>query len=228
MPVQITNSAGYIELVMHMGTDRHIAMCAWSSTDKDEQAFSCPEAEIIRIIRFLIKHKHATPFGHPHLTLRVDDVPLYIVTQWLRHRTWNFSVKSYRYVMSNLKFYLPEHMRGQEGRPSQYRYFGLTWGKNTLSRKAMTLAIYASVGAWLMATKCGVANETANRILPYNMLSRFYGTVSLRNCLNFLVLRNDPHAQQEIRELAMVVEGIIEELFPITYKYWVEAGRPQI
>lgn len=226
--MQITNSSGTVTLVDYMGSDRLVAMCAWSSTDKDEHALTCPEYEIVRLIRFLMKHKHATPFGHPHLTLKVDDVPLYIVTQWLRHRTWNFSVKSFRYVLGSLKFYLPPKTRRQEGRPSQYRFYEQTGVREGASQVAMKLAIAACIAAWLVAVKCGVANETANRILPYNMLTKFYGTVSLRNCLNFLVLRNDEHAQQEIRELAEQVERIIELLYPITYKAWVDAGRPQI
>lgn len=226
--MQITNSSGTVTLVDYMGSDRLVAMCAWSSTDKDEHALICPEADIVRLIRFLVKHKHATPFGHPHLTLKVDDVPLYIVTQWLRHRTWNFSVKSFRYVLGSLKFYLPAKTRRQEGRPSQYRFYEQTGFREGTSQAAMKLAIAVCVAAWFVAVKCGVANETANRILPYNMLTKFYGTVSLRNCLNFLVLRNDVHAQQEIRELAVQVERIVERRYPITYKAWVDAGRPQI
>lgn len=226
--MQITNSPGKISVVTHMGDDRLIAMAAWSSTDKDEQAFTCSETLIVRIIFSLMRHKHATPFGHPQIMFRVEDVPLYIVTQWLRHRTWNFSVKSFRYVLGSLMFYLPPKPRRQEGRPSQYKFYEITGWKAGVSQLAMKVGIAGAVAAWMVAVKLGVANETANRILPYNMLTKFYGTVSLRNCLNFLVLRNDPHAQQEIHELAEVVEHIVADLFPITYRAWVECGRPQI
>lgn len=228
MSIQITRSPGVVTQVTHMGTDRLIAMAGWASTDKDTDVYSKSEAEIVRLLTYFMKHKHATPFGHPHIWFQVDDVPLYIVTQWLRHRTWNFSVKSFRYVLGVLRFYLPPKTRRQEGRPSQYRFYEQTGIREGTSQAAMKLAIVASVACWMVAVKCGVANETANRILPYNMLTKFYGTVSLRNCLNFLVLRNDPHAQQEIRELAEQVEIIVADLFPITYKAWVEAGRPQL
>ncbi len=97
--------------------DRSMARYFWTSTGKDEQAFTCSEDEIRRIINFGMKARpvvHGTPFGHGELTIHVDRVPMPIGEQMTRARVmrhsedgspivdldWkpNISKKSYRYV----------------------------------------------------------------------------------------------------------------------------------
>jgi thymidylate synthase (FAD) len=74
----------------------------------------------------------------------------------------------------------------------------------------------------------GVAREVARFVLPQGALTSFYATGSLRNWLNFLVLRTSEAALLEIRRPAFEVESIIKELWPECYNCWVLCDRPQI
>lgn len=216
-----------------LGSDRHVAMAAWSSTkESPEYAMQCPEKEIIRIIRFLMRDKHASPFGHPHIMLDVRDCPLFVLGQWLRHRSWaSFSVLSLRYTMSLLRFYSPTArgvLRTQEGRPGHYTFTPISGWRRWMAGWLYGFAYWMAAVLYLWLIRMGVANEIARAVLPEGALTRFYATVSLRNAINFLVLRDDEHAQFEIREAASQLRKILERLYPITMSAWEEFGRPQL
>jgi thymidylate synthase (FAD) len=215
-----------------LGSDRHVAMAAWSSTKEDpEYAMTCPEKEITRIIRFLMRDKHASPFGHPHLMLDVRDCPLFVLGQWLRHRSWaSFSVLSLRYTYSLLRFYRPDHdaVRMQEGRPGHYTFTPIEGWRNWMSRWVYGFAYWMAAVLYLWLTRLGVAKEIARAVLPEGTLTRFYATVSLRNAINFLVLREDEHAQFEIRQAATALRKILEQEYPLSMAAWEEFGRPQL
>lgn len=215
-----------------LGSDRHIAMAAWSSTKEEpEYAMLCDEKEIVRIIRFLMRDRHASPFGHPHIMLDIRDCPLFVLGQWLRHRSWaSFSVLSLRYTHSLLRFYgpAPSVLRTQSGRPGKYTFTPLEGWRNWTSRWIYGFAYWMAAVLYLWLIRLGVAKEIARAVLPEGTLTRFYATVSLRNAINFLVLREDEHAQFEIRQAATQLRIILEREFPLTMAAWHEFGRPQL
>ena len=61
--------------------------------------------------------------------------------------------------------------------------------------------------------------------MPMNMYTKFMWGTDLRNMTNFLVLRNDKHAQFEIQEAAQKVEQAFEWACPVTYELWNKNGR---
>ena len=63
----------------------------------------------------------------------------------------------------------------------------------------------------------GLARELARMVLPINFYSQWYWKVDLKNLLDFLNLRTDPHAQYEIRVYADEIEKILRQWVPITY-----------
>lgn len=215
-----------------LGSDRHVAMAAWASTKEEpEYAFQCEEKEIVRIIRFLMREQHASPFGHPHIMVDVRDCPLFVLGQWLRHRSWaSFSVLSLRYTLSLLRFYrpAPSARRSQVGRPGRYSFAPIKGVRNWMIGWIYGFGYWIAAVLYLWLTRLGVANEIARAILPEGTLTRFYATVSLRNGINFLILRDSPHAQFEIREAAAQVRKILEQEFPLSMAAWEEFGRPQL
>lgn len=220
-----------VSLFDHNGSDRHIAAYFWTSTDKDDDAFVCPEAEVERVIRFGMKAQpvpHATPFGHSHVTVKADDIPLFVVAQWQRHRVQNYSQKSLRYTTSEGAYYIPEaeDMRVQLGRPGHYTFRPVQDnGTAQWARKQIDEAGKAAYEAYGRLVAAGVAMELARTVLPVGTLTRMYATASLRNWLGWLVQRNDSHAQLEIQRCAAQVEDILDELYPITMRLWREYGR---
>lgn len=217
----------------HNGSDRHVAAYFWTSTEKDEDAFTCPTDELERIIRFGLKAQpvpHATPFGHSRLTVHADGLPMPIAEQWLRHRVQNFSKKSYRYVEAEPAFYEipPEDMRCQVGRPGHYTFTPMD--REPAGRCAIILArAYAQTWeAYRELQAEGLCNEQARFALAQGLLTRMYASADLRGWLNFCVQRNDAHAQMEIRRCAEQVEAILTDLYPITLRIWNEHGRRPI
>jgi thymidylate synthase (FAD) len=74
----------------------------------------------------------------------------------------------------------------------------------------------------------GVAREVARNVLPLGTMTRFYGTVSLRNALAFVYLRNHPAALLEIRREAEALEALLHTLWPVTMRVWTDKGRPAL
>jgi len=74
----------------------------------------------------------------------------------------------------------------------------------------------------------GIAKEVARTVLPVGMYTRMKYKANLRSILNFLSLRNQPHAQLEIQEFAVALEELITEQIPFVMEKWVEHGRKPI
>jgi flavin-dependent thymidylate synthase len=203
-----------VTLFDHNGSDRHVAAYFWTSTDKDEDAFTCPESEVERVLRFGMKAApvpHATPWGHSRMTVHADGLPMPIAEQWIRHRVQNFSKKSYRYV--------------EAGRPGRYTFEPMN--SDVAGRCSLVLArAYAqSWQAYQELRGMGLCNEQARFALAQGLMTRMYASADLRGWINFCVQRNDGHAQLEIRRCAEQVEAILDALYPITMRIWRECGR---
>jgi thymidylate synthase (FAD) len=224
-----------VSLFDRMGSDRHVAAYAWTSTNKNGTAFTCDEQEIKRIIRFCMKgsgpgRPHASPFGHGHISVYATDIPLFVVGQWERHRTQTYSEESLRYVISPGDFYVPkpEDVRRQVGRPGSYTYEPLD---PEVAEKVIAIIErngMRAIADYREILALGAGAELARTVLPMGIFKRLYATASLRNWLNFLVLRNDAHAQLEIQRCAVQIEAILEDLYPLTMAAWNEFGRPAL
>lgn len=224
---------GKVSLFDHMGSDRHVAAYAWTSTNKDETAFTCDEKEIRRIIRFCMKGSgpgkvHASPFGHSHVSFQATDIPLFVVAQWERHRTQNYSEESLRYVISPGDFYIPrpEDVRCQIGKPGAYSYIQ---APTDVAEKAIAIIHRNGMRAiqdYQELLDLGIAAELARTVLPLGIFKKLYATASLRNWLGYLVLRNEDHTQLEHRRCAEQIEATLDDLYPITMAAWNEFGRP--
>lgn len=218
-----------VSLIDHMGSDKSVARAAWVSTQTDTRDAS--PAAIEKLIRFLLSNTptHASPFGHPHITFLVE-CPIFVAREWMRHRTQTFSEVSSRYSDMSGETYLPpiEDFRTQVGRPGDYRMEPMEEVKAIDAREAMYQAYTWSTNAYQNMLRDGVAREVARNVLPVGTMTRFYATASLRNWLNFLVLRDHPAALLEIRREAIEVKRLLIPLFPVTMNVWVENGSPQL
>jgi thymidylate synthase (FAD) len=64
----------------------------------------------------------------------------------------------------------------------------------------------------------GVAKELARIVLPVSMFTEIYVSCDVHNLMHFLNLRQDAHAQLEIREIADAMAVVFKELFPWSYE----------
>lgn len=228
-----TNTIVVQEIGAHLPHDRFVAMMAWSSTNKWLDAFEVPDKRIEGMIRFLITGSgpykaHASPFGHSHITVYCE-APMAVFAQVVRHRSFaSYSVLSLRYTIWKLLSYLPKEGRKSIGKAGAYETVPLTGWRNGLGLTIMRSSYTLSTLAYLWLVKLGWANELARFVAPEGRMTQWFMTMSLRNGLNFLVLRTDQHTMKETRELALQIEAILEKHWPVTLQIWRERGRPQL
>lgn len=201
-----------VTLIDHMGDDRRIAQAARVSTvglDNDREKY-------VGLVKALIREGHWSPLESCTMTIAFD-VPTFTRDQIIRHKSMSYSVFSLRYSEARPDFWVPAKDRPlvQVGKALDYRRErGAPWQK----RKTQEYLRETAEGSWTAYEQLvmhGIANEVARTVLPNSIYSPFWATGNLRSWLHFIALRNDEHAQYEVREAAAKVEEIIRGLFPI-------------
>lgn len=220
----VGDDIGFVELYQHSGSDQTIIDAARVSygQDTDDEERWRPEADP-KLLRYLIKNQHWSPLEHCHVTWIVQ-VPLFVRSQWHRHRVWSFNELSRRYTSAGIEFYEPNHFRAQASQSKQASDWKVpinpeTDGGNTYSEALRDHALN-SVYLYESMLEAGIAREQARMVLPQNLYTRFYATVNLRNALAFIQLREDNHAQLEIYVAAAAMRQHLEHLFPETVQAW--------
>lgn len=205
---------GHVSLEGFCGSDLDIVNAARVSFNKRHEIM---EEGDDKLISFLMKNRHGTPFEMAWFKFRVK-APIFVFREWHRHRIASINEWSARYSELKDDFYVPrlENVRKQIGKPGHYKYiqadkdlaFWFTDELADFSKKAFQL--------YKEAIARGVAKEQARFFLPVNIFSEMYWAVNARALMNFLSLRNSPKAMWEIREYAKVLEGIFAEHMPVT------------
>lgn len=206
----------YVEYITHSGSDLLIVNAARVSHHKHHDEFDGESDG--RLLQYLLKHKHWTPFAHPQITLRIK-MPIFLARQWYRHTIGIVRNEvSRRYVEDTPEFFIP---REWHNRPEEGIKQGSSDEINEWSKFYTSLVYTHSEDVVRLYEKMiedGIAPEEARMILPQNMYTEFYETASLAAYLRIIELRTDSHAQRYIRNYAKSVLSIISELFPETIK----------
>ncbi len=211
---------GFVCLVDVMGDDDSIVQAARVSYGEGTRAVSDDRT----LIRYLMRHRHTTPFEMAELKLLVR-VPMDCWRQWIRHRTASVNEYSTRYSIA---------IDAAQTTPAD------GWRQQAISnRQGSAGALQAEVGAELSAEEralqeqaqsvyqrrlsLGVAREQARKELPLSTYTEAYWKIDLHNLLHFLELRMDEHAQREIRQYATTLgEQIVRPLFPVAWEAFLD------
>lgn len=211
---------GFVCLVDVMGEDSSIVQAARVSYgDGTKQVSGNRE-----LIRYLMRHQHATPFEMAEIKLLVQ-VPMDCWRQWVRHRTASINEYSTRYSVA-LEATLstaPEAWRKQSkaNKQGSSGFFDPDTGR-TLTEEETTLHSYARE-VYERRIKQGVAREQARKDLPLSTYTEAYWKTDLRNLFWFLELRMEANAQYEIREYAKTIgEQIVQPLFPLCWEAFMD------
>jgi thymidylate synthase (FAD) len=215
---------GHVHLEDAMGTDLHIVNNARVSFDQESDEFTAKERGLLN---FLMRERHGSPWEA--VVFRFDvKAPIFVVREWQRHRMGSFNEQSARYSQVPDHYYVPEtdYVREQVGKPGSYSFEPL--GDEALRASTVELidsTQRAAFDAYHQMLEQGVAKELARTVLPVGMFSRMKWTVNLRALFNFLSLRNDEHAQREIRDYAIAVEQLAKQVVPVAFEVFEENGR---
>jgi thymidylate synthase (FAD) len=216
MKVVNNSTVAYID---HMGSDLTVVNAARVSFDKEHDVFE--ESTDRRLISYLGRYGHWSPFAHTSIQVRVD-APIFVARQLVKHQVggvWN--EVSRRYVDDEPSFYLPDVWRKRaenKKQGSSDEVFSseplVEWNSMVQSAQQMlvpSLALYEQ----LLAK--GVAPEQARMVLPQNTMTSWYWTGSLMFFHRVFVQRTDDHAQLETQEVAKQIGDICEQLFPVSW-----------
>jgi thymidylate synthase (FAD) len=178
------------------------------------------------LIRFLMRHKHGTPFEHNAFRFHVR-CPIFVAREWFRHRVGSFNEFSMRYARASDEFYVPEpeDVRTQVGKPGAYSFEPVSDELAEQTRERLQEVYEAAYRAYEELVEAGVAREVARAALPVGAYTEFYWTVNARSLMNFVSLRNSETAQREIRRFAEACERFLEEQMPATYAAFVANDR---
>ena len=207
---------GFVCLVDCMGDDSSVVQAARVSYGEGTRRVSDDRT----LIRYLMRHRHTTPFEMAELKLLVR-APMDCWRQWIRHRTASVNEYSTRYsvAIDSTQSTLPGEWRTQAEQNRQGSGLPLP---DDVGRQLTEDEHHFQVTARQVYQKrleAGVAREQARKDLPLSTYTEAYWKIDLHNLLHFLALRMDAHAQKEIRDYAATIgEQIVRPLFPVVWE----------
>lgn len=218
---------GFVRVIDYMGDDAAVVQAARVSYGRGTRTIQGDRG----LIRYLMRHRHTTPFEMCELKLHVK-LPIFVARQWIRHRTANVNEYSARYSILDREFYVPraDELASQAVNNRQGRGEALTEAQaaevqRLLRRDAdQAYETYAYLlnddgeGAPVEEDRPMLARELARMNLGLNYYTQWYWKVDLHNLLNFLSLRADKHAQYEIRVYADVIAALVKQWVPQSWE----------
>ena len=201
----------------HMGTDLSVANAARVSFGKRSEmdtsdVWGPPKLKDkdAKLIRYLAKHKHISPFGHCFASFHVK-APVFVARQLVKHKFLRWNEISRRYVDHEPEFYQPTEWRGRSVDKKQGSKGVVDVGKiGDISLTSKTL--YNSL------IDRGVCPEQARMVLPQSMMTEWYWSGSLDAFADMCNLRCKPDTQAETRFVADAISEEMDKLFPVSWE----------
>ena len=209
---------GSVEILDFMGDDLMVVNAARVSFEKESHEMTLGDE---KLITYLAKHNHVTPFFHPQIQFRIR-MPLFVAREWYRHQIgFSRNEVSRRYVDSSPECWVPDVIRardsnkkqGSKEEPVEYA---------DVCKELMEKSIDMSLKCYNELLALNVAPELARTILPQSMYTEFIETGSLAAYARLYKLRTTSDAQREIQCFAREIGKCLEEKFPISWKALVQ------
>lgn len=227
----LRDSKSRIELINSMGNDLSIVNDARASFEKTSDNLNEKD---IKLINYLIKHEHTSPFRGVVFKFKVK-APLYICRQWWKHviasnhneEQLGWNEKSFRYVAidDSNEFYIPPTFRKQSKNNKQATIGSL---EPEINEKAVALykqQCENSYQAYASLLELGVGREQARGVLVPSVYTSWVWTVSLQALLNFIGLRLGAGAQSEIGAYAQAIVELVEPIVPVSMEAWTNKSK---
>ena len=187
-----------------MNCEDLIAYCARVSNPSNQNN----TATAPKLLKYLIKHKHWSPFEMASMTLEIKTSRA-IAAQILRHRSFSFQEFSQRYSVAQELEQIEFRKQAEKNRQSSTDEFidGLFLAK-------VREHLGRSVSLYNEAINLGVAKESARLLLPLTTETTMYMSGTIRSWVNYIDLRSQEDTQKEHRDIANACKNIFVEYFP--------------
>jgi len=205
-----------------MGNDLTVANAARVSFGKTSEMEDDPwgppklKKKDDKLIRYLAKHKHISPFGHCFASFHVK-APVFVARQLVKHSFLRWNEVSRRYVDDEPEFYVPDVWRGRSADKKQ--------GSDGVSQPPLWLdsTMNQVLDLYDQMIHDGVAPEQARMVLPQSTMTEWYWSGSLDAFARMANLRRKADTQAETREVAKQIDHKMIELFPVSWDALTES-----
>ena len=198
--------ATYID---HMGSDLSVANAARVSFNKIADNYT--EEQNSKLIKYLAKHKHMSPFGHAFASFHVK-APIFVARQLVKHKFLRWNEISRRYVDDEPEFYVPDVWRGR----SEDKKQGSDGTVELEDHYKEEMFLDKSYYHYLL--DCGVAPEQARMVLPQSTMTEWYWSGSLDAFADMCNLRCKEDTQYESRIVANQISEVMSDLYPVSWE----------
>jgi len=213
-------TATYID---HMGSDLSVVNAArvsfgkkseyiYSGVDTNGPLEKALHQRDMKLIRYLAKHKHISPFGHAFASFHVK-APVFVARQLVKHKFLRWNEISRRYVDDEPEFYVPDVWRGRSEDKKQG-----SDGVISISDDIVEDLYDDAVARYRLLLEIGVCPEQARMVLPQSMMTEWYWSGSLDAFASLCHLRCKPDTQYESRLVAEQIDDKMMELFPVAWE----------
>lgn len=231
---------GFVRYVSHMGDDLMVVNAArvsfsktseydydvieevdfdFRSVSEQKKNFRLKENDA-KLLKYLAKHKHWTPFAHPQISLHIK-APIFVRTQCFKHKVGLVENEiSRRYVKDSPEFYTP-FWRNAPTNGAKQGSSGFVRYPEDFTNFYQNLCDDA-VDLYKFLIEEGVAPEQARSVLPQGTYTEWYWTGSLASFARVYKQRIDPHAQWEVQQYATAIGEIISQIFPESWKVLID------
>ena len=206
-----------VVLVDKMGSDLSVVNAARVSFAKKHEAFKAPSDT--RLIQYLARHGHWTPFGHCTLSFHIT-APIFVARQLVKHQVglvWN--EVSRRYVDGKPEYWMPEHWRKRaedKKQGSSDEYVDWLSGEERTSTRVYHVSKLA-IHTYETLIGAGVAPEQARMVLPQSTLTEWYWTGTLYAFSRVCNLRCKPDTQLETQTIVNKIDENARTEFPVSW-----------
>jgi len=203
----------------HMGNDLTVCNAArvsfgketeWDYEESDAYSFkSHLKTKDRKLIQYLAKHKHISPFGHCFASFHIK-APVFVARQLVKHKFLRWNEISRRYVDSEPEFYQPTEWRGRSEDKKQ--------GSEGVVKYEGPLGNYNQLDIYKELLRVGVCPEQARMVLPQSMMTEWYWSGSLDAFADMCKLRCAPDTQSETADVAWGIDLKMIDLFPVSWR----------
>jgi len=214
-----------VTYIDHMGSDLSVVNAARVSFGKKSEYKTLTKCydtgEVVdkslalndkKLIKYLAKHKHTSPFNHAFMTVHVK-APIFVARQLQKHEYMPWNEVSRRYVDDEPEFYEPDVWRGRADDKKQ----GSAGAVESVPVGALKVQGYC-LAAYQDLLSSGICPEQARMVLPQSTMTEWYWSGSLDAFSDMCKLRCKEDTQLETRIVANTISEEMNYLFPISWE----------
>jgi len=219
-----------VTLKDYMGTDLSVVNAARVSFGKEsEWNHECREVDSLypkdaKLIKYLAKHKHMSPFGHCFATFHVK-APIFVARQLVKHKFLRWNEISRRYVDSEPEFYEPDEWRGRADDKKQgssnlpvqviTKKF---WDEDDETQEVKYDYTHMCLEEYKYLLDEGVCPEQARMVLPQSTMTEWWWSGSLDAWADMCNLRCKEDTQLETARAAQCISQAMQKLYPASWE----------